>query len=430
MTDLEYLFGLEYFGIKLGLDNITAILDRLGRPERAFTTVHVAGTNGKGSVTAMIDAVLRAGGLRSARYTSPHLVRLNERFVVDGHPVADEAMDAALDEVRSAVDRATAEGALDVRPTFFEAVTAMAFVLFRQAAVDAAVVEVGLGGRLDATNVVAPAVTAIVSIALDHQEHLGPTIAAIAREKAGIIKPGTPVVVGAVAPDVRRAIAAIAAERRAPIVDACDGVEAVALGPAGGGASGQRIRLRTPAHDYGEITVSLAGAHQIANAVVAVRTIEALAGRGIAVPAAAVAAGLAATSWPGRLEARRLADGRVVLLDAAHNPAGAQALAAALAELPGGKPPIVVSVMREKDARGILAALLPAAGALVVTRASNRRAADPDELAAVARSLAPGVPIVVEPEPAEALAAAWRMAPVVAVAGSVFLLGDVIPRLP
>src|SRR5262245_33812916 len=197
---LSYLFSLEQFGIKFGLDNISAIVARLGHPERAFRSVHIAGTNGKGSVTAMIDAALATAGYRTARYTSPHLTSLNERFVVGGQPTDDRSMQRAIVDVRDAIDALRANGTLDVQPTFFEVTTAVAFEIFRRAAVDVAVVEVGLGGRLDATNVVQPEVTAITSIAFDHQLYLGSTLAAIAGEKAGIIKPGVPVVAGEMDP--------------------------------------------------------------------------------------------------------------------------------------------------------------------------------------------------------------------------------------
>jgi dihydrofolate synthase/folylpolyglutamate synthase len=427
--DLGYLFGLEYFGIKLGLENITAIVERLDHPEHAFRTVHVAGTNGKGSVTAMIDAVLRAAGWRSARYTSPHLVHLSERFVIDGQPVGEAEMNRAYAAVRHAVKQAQAEGALGVEPTFFEFTTAMAFELFRHARVEVAVIEVGLGGRLDATNVISPAVTAIVSVALDHQEHLGGTLRDIAGEKAGVIKEAVPVVLGDVPEEALAPIERTARERRAPLIRAMDGVEAVPLGELRGLPSGQRIRLRTPADDYGEVTLSLLGAHQIANAVVAVRTIERLQDRGLAVSIGAVAEGLARTSWPGRLDVRRLTGGRTAILDAAHNPSGAAALAAYLQGLPGDKPPIVFGVMRDKDARAMLEALVPAAGAIIVTRTSNRRSADPNELAALVRSISSAIEVVVAAGPAEALQTAWRMAATIVIAGSVFLLADILPGL-
>src|SRR5215470_5455309 len=193
---LSYLFSLEQFGIKLGLDNMRAILDELGHPERQFKAAHIAGTNGKGSVTAMVDAALQAAGYRSARYTSPHLVDLTERFVIDGRPVAARGLVAAVEEVRTAVERCLARATLRVQPTFFELTTAVAFHLFASARVHVSVCEVGLGGRLDATNVLEPVGTAITSIAFDHEEHLGRTLREIAREKAGIIKPSAPVIVG------------------------------------------------------------------------------------------------------------------------------------------------------------------------------------------------------------------------------------------
>jgi len=173
-----YLFGLEQFGIKFGLGNITAIVERLGRPDRAYRTVHVAGTNGKGSVTAMVEAALRAAGHRTARYTSPHLIDLNERFVIDGRPVATDLLAQAVGDGRDLVQALRHEGTLEVQPTFFEVTTAVALELFRRAKVDVAVIEVGLGGRLDATNVIAPAVSAITSIAFDHQLYLGSTLEA------------------------------------------------------------------------------------------------------------------------------------------------------------------------------------------------------------------------------------------------------------
>jgi dihydrofolate synthase / folylpolyglutamate synthase len=398
---LDYLFSLEQFGIKFGLDNIAAIVGRLGHPERAFRSVHIAGTNGKGSVTAMVDAALRAAGHRSARYTSPHLVDLAERFVIDGAPVSQERLLAAVDEVRRAVDALRADGTLDVQPTFFEVTTAVAFVLFSRAQVEVAVLEVGLGGRLDATNVVSPEVTAITSIAFDHQRYLGHTLREIAIEKAGIVKPGIPVVVGPLDVEAADAIAAIAAAR---------GAEVVRSSPA----------------DADAFTVGLAGAHQRANAGVAVRILQQLDARGIAVPAHAIAAGLAAPSWPGRLDRRRLQDGRELLLDAAHNPAGAATLASYLRTDGHGSRPLVFAAMSDKAIPEMLAALLPAVSQLVVTRASTPRSADPYEIAAIARRLAPATSIEVEPDVAGALARAWRASPRIVVAGSIFLIGDVL----
>ena len=407
MDPFSYLFGLEQFGIKFGLANMRAIVGRLGYPERAFRSLHIAGTNGKGSVTAMVDAGLRAAGYRVGRYTSPHLVALNERFVVDGHPVDDGALAAAIADVKAAVDGLRQEGALDVQPTFFEVTTAVAFELFRRAGVELAVVEVGLGGRLDATNVITPEVAAITSIALDHQLYLGNSLRAIALEKAGIIKPGIPVIVGDMDPEAAAAIDDVAR------------------------ASGAEV-FRAVAADLGDRAVGLQGDHQRSNAAVAMRLLEVLNERGIAVSPEARTAALLQANWPGRLDLRRLPDGREVLLDAAHNPAGALALAAYLRAQPGPPLPLVFAAMRDKDAASMFRALAPAMGSLIVTRATHPRSADPGELSRLARSAAPELPVSVESSLPRALETAWRLASPgsrIVVAGSIFLLGDVMLQL-
>ncbi len=403
MDALAYLFSLEQFGIKFGLANIRALLEALDHPERAFRSVHVAGTNGKGSVTAMVESALRAGGRKAARYTSPHLVRLNERFFIDGRPVDDAALLSAADDVRTVIERLRAEGTLEVQPTFFEVATAIAFELFRRAAIEIAVVEVGLGGRLDATNVLLPEATAITSIAFDHQLYLGTTLAAIAREKAGIIKPHVPVVVGQLDPEAEAVIAAVARERDAPLV-------------------------RTSPADVRDRVIGLAGEHQRGNAAVALGLLEVLKGRGLGVTPESIDAGLRHPSWPGRLDRRRLSDGRELLMDAAHNPAGAAALARFLAA-DGRKLPLVFAAMRDKEVAGMFDALLPTASRLVATRATNPRSADPSDLAAAARRIAPALEIAVEPSLSRALDAAWSASPLIVVAGSIFLLGDVMTHL-
>ena len=363
MTDpLSYLFGLGQFGIKFGLDNMFSIASCLGNPQRTFRAVHVGGTNGKGSVTAMVDAGLRAAGHRSARYTSPHLVELTERFVIDGRPVDARRVIDAVTDVRSVIEQLLAEGVLQAHPTFFEVTTAVAFELFRRARVEFAVLEVGLGGRLDATNVVEPVVTTITSIALDHERYLGSTLALIASEKAGIIKPSIPMVVGGLDAEPLAAIDQIARARGAPLIRAADGVT-IAPRPAGA------IGLRTPARDYGDMIIGLRGAHQVANAVVAVRILELLDSQGISVPAPAVASALARPSWPGRLDLRRMPGNGEVLFDAAHNPAGAAALASYLRSLGPERLPLVFAGMGDKDIEGMLRELIPAVGPMVVTRA-------------------------------------------------------------
>jgi dihydrofolate synthase/folylpolyglutamate synthase len=421
---LAYLFSLEAFGMKFGLESIETLLSRLGHPERTFRAVHIAGTNGKGSVTAMVDAALRRAGHRSARYTSPHLIDLAERFVVDGKPVDAAALRSAAGDVRAAIEALRAEGALSAPPTFFEATTALAFELFRRANVEVAAVEVGLGGRLDSTNVISPVVTAITSIDFDHQKYLGSTLAEIAAEKAGIIKPGVPVVVGDVGPEAWATIEHIADARGAELIRARNGVEM-----APDAASHNVFALRTAVRDYGVVSLALRGAHQAANAVVAVRLLETLDARGVGVSARAIVDGLAQVSWPGRLDCRMLPGGRELILDAAHNPAGAAALASYLASLGGRPPALVFGVMRDKDVRGMLRVLLPAVDRLIVTRATNARSADPETLAADARAIAPALAIGVVPSPADAIAAAWTASSRVVVAGSIFLLGDVMREI-
>lgn len=404
---LEYLAGLELIGIKFGLDNISTLVAYLGNPERQYRTIHIAGTNGKGSVTAMVDASLRAAGHRAARYTSPHLVSVNERFVIDGQPIGERDLEHAINDVRGAIERLRAGRHLQVEPTYFEVTTAIAFELFRRARVDVAVIEVGLGGRLDATNVVEPAATAITSIGFDHERFLGTTLREIAFEKAGIIKPGVPLVVGEMPPEAFDAIAATARDRNAPLIRA----EASAISRAG------------------VVDLGLKGRHQRQNAAVAATLLEVVNGLGISAPAEAIRVGLSHAAWPGRLDLRTLPGGREVLLDAAHNPDGATALASFLNESWPEKPPLVFAAMRDKDVRGMFRALLPAVASLVLTRASNARSAEPDELAAIAREVSPSLPIIIEPSRHAALDRAWQNSPRIVVAGSIFLLGDIMKDL-
>lgn len=422
---LDWLFGLGQFGIKFGLDNIRAIVAELGDPHRSFRIAHIAGTNGKGSVAAVVDTALRLAGSRTGRFTSPHLIDITERFVVDGRPASRESLVAALDAVRRVTTDLQARDVLAVHPTFFEVTTAAAFVLFREARVNAAVLEVGMGGRLDATNVVVPDACAIVSLSFDHEAYLGQTLDAIAREKAGILKAGVPVVVGPVPPDAARAIAERSEAVGAPLIAAFEGVEHGAPVVTDDGRF-QRFRLRTPRRDYGEVRLALMGRHQLDNAVVAVRLLETLGHRGFPVDATHIVEALATVQWPGRLQRVELDDGRVALLDAAHNPAGAEALARHLA---GTRRPLVFGAMHDKDVSEMLRLLGSIASEFIVTRAASTRAMDPEAVAAVARRVAPDVPVRIAVEPAAALDDAWSEGADIVVAGSIFLLGDVLKVL-
>ena len=423
---LDWLFSLAQFGIKFGLDNIRAIVESLGHPERQYRSVHIAGTNGKGSVAAIVELALRSAGHRTGRYTSPHLLDLSERFAIDGRPVERDLLIEAVTIVREAVERLRANGGLDVHPTFFEVTTAAGFEIFRRSAVDIAICEVGLGGRLDATNVLSPMACAITSIAFDHEQYLGRTLAAIAGEKAGIIKPRTPVVVGNVPQEAADAIRDAASSLNAPLIDAMDGVDIgpVAVLPDGS----QRFSLRTPRRAYGDVHFALAGDHQVDNAVVAVRLTEQIESAGVAAGRDAVVSALATVRWPGRLERIVLPDGREALLDAAHNAAGATALARHLERLRETRP-LVFSAMRDKDAATMLAVLAPFVSRLIVTRASNPRAAEPSALASIAAQVAPDLSVEVEESPADALTRAWLSGTRIVVAGSIFLLADAMKQL-
>jgi dihydrofolate synthase/folylpolyglutamate synthase len=420
MTPVERLFALEQFGIKLGLGAMRTLLSALGHPEQQWPSLHVAGTNGKGSVSAMAERALRAAGLRTGRYTSPHLARVEERMAVDGRDVAPDVFAGALARVFAAVDALVAAGTLPHVPTFFEVSTAAAFLIFADAQVDVAVVEVGLGGRFDATNVITPLAGAITTIAFDHERHLGHTLAAIAAEKAGIAKDGVPLVVGDVPEEAWRSIAAAAAAAGAPVIRAADGVVVEARLVDGHA----HFRATTPVATYGPVRLSLAGAHQAANALVAVRLLEAFAAAsGRAVPPRAVDTGLAGATWPARLEWLRRGTSRV-LVDAAHNPAGAAALASYLAE--AGVPPmtLVTSVMADKDVAHVLGPLLPFAGSVVTTAADSPRATRADELAVmVARLSAPGTRVEAVADPRAAIARALSFGQPVLAAGSIYLVG-------
>jgi len=420
----EYLLSLEKFGIKFGLQNIQTLIDALDHPDRAFRSVLIAGTNGKGSVTAMVDRALRSAGMRVGRYTSPHLIHLEERFAVNGETIPTSLLAGLIDELHGVVDKLIATGRLEHPPTFFEVTTAIALEWFRRARVEFAVLEVGLGGRLDATNIVDPVVAAITSIDFDHEQYLGTTLAAIAGEKAGVVRAGIPIVIGPMAPEARGAIAEACARVGAELLEADSG--AVVHVAAVNGRT--VLQLVTPARDYGRIPLGLRGEHQAANAVVAVRLLERLE-RSAPVTAEAIVAGLRDVRWPGRLQMLANQDGNMVLLDAAHNPAGAWTLAAYLrSELP--EPiPIVFGAMKDKDVALMLKALLPVTAHFIATQPSMARAMPAAEVAAIARQLSPGTAIEIEPEPRKALARAWTHCPVVCAAGSIFLVGALIDEL-
>jgi dihydrofolate synthase / folylpolyglutamate synthase len=425
MTPVERLLSLEQFGIKLGLDNIRVLLSELGQPEAAWPSIHVAGTNGKGSVSAMTERALRAAGLRTGRYTSPHLAAIEERVAIDGVSVAPELFQSVTSEVLAAVDRAIATGALTVTPTFFEVSTAIAFEIFRRERIQVAVVEVGLGGRFDATNTISPTVTAVTSIDFDHERHLGTTLRSIAFEKAGIAKAGVPLVLGRMAPDAAGVITEVAGRVGAPVVIAHDGVKMVTSIERGRA----NVALTTSVAIYPPTTLSLAGRHQIDNAVVAARILETWGASQSRLGIEAVTTGWSDCEWPGRLEWLRLPDGGELLLDAAHNPSGAAALAGYLTDAKMAPIPIVFAAMRDKDVKGMLAPLTPLASRFIATTVASARALDVASMVSEMVRVAPDVEVTPQPSADLAVAQALQGVDRAVVAGSIYLIGPLRARL-
>ena len=405
--------------MKFGLENMRALCAALDHPESAFRSVIVAGTNGKGSVSAMLSKALHAGGYRVGRYTSPHLERIEERFVIGEEAVDSGELERAAAVVRETVERLLADGTLAAPPTFFECATAIGFELFRRAGVTIAVVEVGLGGRLDATNVLTPVAAAITTIGLDHQELLGDTLPAIAREKAGVIKPGITVVVGRL-PNAALAVVAAEADRQgARLVRATEAVDAALILDRGV----RTMLLRTRRTELVGVLPALAGRHQVENAAVALCVMEALGEAGFELTPEAMRAGFERVRWPGRLE-RVSWRGAEIVLDAAHNPDGARSLAAYLEDEGWTGVTLVIGVMADKDVRGIVAALTRFARVIVCTTPPSPRAMPAATLAAlVAESAAAGTRIEAIDDPAAALAHACLDGARVVAAGSIFLLG-------
>lgn len=412
---IEYLYGLQKHGIKLGLDTMRAFLRRIGDPQQRFRVFHIGGTNGKGSTAAMTAAILQHAGLRVGLYTSPHLVDFRERICVDGDLISEERVTDLVCRLRRAVQD-------DLRPTFFELTTAMAFLHFAESGVDTAVLEVGMGGRFDATNVIErPLACVVTTIGLDHQEYLGSTEGAIAYEKGGIIKPAVPIIIGRIGEEAKSALRRIASDRSAPLWELD---KDFSIDDTGGGSFVYRGMTQV----WKGLTCNLVGRHQSDNAACALAMLEAAGGVEKKVTESAVLRGLQTVSWNGRLE--RVQESPMVVLDGAHNPHAALALAQYLTDFKACRPDariiLVWGMMRDKDHRGFIAPLLPLVSAIVVTQAEIVRSATIQELRAV---LPDGLVSVEESMlPADALAVAKtraRVEDLICVAGSLMLVGDI-----
>jgi dihydrofolate synthase / folylpolyglutamate synthase len=417
LIDFERRSDVPY--ARFDLAPIRGLLARVGHPERRLSVIHVAGSKGKGSTALLAEAVLRAAGERVATFTSPHLERWTERFRIDGREVEEDTLAAAVERLRPHVV-ALREETPDTAPTFFDATTAAALLLFADAGVDRVVLEVGLGGRLDSTNVVDPAVACITTIELEHTDKLGTTLAAIAAEKAGIVKPRRPVVIGALAPDALAVVLARAREAAAPVAVLGRDFD-VEL--RGADRDGVAFVYRDAA---GEIPAALPalGAHHARNAGLAIACVRQLAAHGPESLARAVREGLARAELPGRVEL--LGRAPWIVVDGAHTAASARALAAALAALPRARTHLVLSISAGKDLGAILAALVPLADRLTLTRAEPTRSLDPAEIATATRAVRPGLDVRVVPNPHLALRAALEDAAaddLLVATGSIYLAG-------
>jgi dihydrofolate synthase/folylpolyglutamate synthase len=422
---------------KFRLEEMRALVEALGHPERRFRSILIAGTNGKGSTAATLAAILKSAGYKCGLYTSPHLVRVNERIRIDGEAIGDEEFARHYFRVDDCAQILVSEGKLPGHPSFFEALTAVAFEAFADAQVDLAVLEVGMGGRLDATNVVEPLISVITDISLDHTEWLGETIPLIAREKAGILRRNGVLVTLPQHPEANRAIGEVAAELDVR------GVNAAEFVPSAQG-TGYRVQGTESRNRYAlqvmgqtiQVDSPLAGEHQRRNIALAIAAAAELRNsHGFNITPSQIAEGIRQTQWPGRLE-RMLVPGKAdVLLDVAHNPAGAWALRAALsslgyAESAHGKRVLVFGCMKDKAYQEMAQILFPMFDLVIATPVESPRSASAGEIVGAAAKT--GVRAIAARDGQDALARAWAEAPqegLVVVAGSVYLVGEVRPLL-
>ncbi len=425
---VKYLYSLghETLAMKLGLNSVHNLSKAFDEPQKRYPAVHVAGTNGKGSTAAMAASIARAAGMRTGLYTSPHLISVTERIRVGEDEIAEEDFARLATEVRAAGEKLVAGKVLPAPPTFFEQMTMIAFLYFAEREVDLAVLEVGLGGRLDATNICEPVVTAITPVGFDHQQYLGDTLAAIAGEKAGIVKPGVPVVVAPQEDEAKKVIIARCEELNAPMIETSKPFE-VEAAVAAENIGRYRFRYRTSGAEY-DAGLNLRGRHQITNALVAIHIAEQLRIAGFDIPSPAIVEGLSKAEWPGRLEMIRVSPSQApVLLDGAHNAAGARALRDFLDEHFSSAPiTLIFGAMADKAIAEMAEILFPAARQIILTKAANVRAAEPATMAEEVAGL--NQTVVCANSVTEALTEASRVTPpegLIVACGSLFLAGEI-----
>ena len=415
---LAYLDSLGKFGIRLGMERIEGLLRELGNPEQQIKTIHVTGTNGKGSVSSMITNILLAANLKTGKFTSPHLVKYNERITINGQDIDDDSFADLLTIVKTAADSVVAKGVCE-QPTQFEVLTAAAFLYFALENVDYAVIEVGMGGLWDSTNVITPIVSVITNVSLDHTDRCGKTVERIAMQKAGIIKENVPVVTAAEGDDALGPIKAVAMFKQAKLYiygRAFWGTEVESS------MEGQTFTLHAGEYYSSDYSIRLPGEHQIANTSVAIVPAKLVSKQDDRINELALHIGVANTVWPGRLE--RIAQAPDVILDGAHNPAGAEALRKALDKYyPEGKRIFVLGMMGDKDMTGVISRLIRPMDIVYTVKADDgARAAAAEELAGLV-----GVQALAMSSLADAYEAAVSRADsdsVVCICGSLYLVGN------
>ena len=415
---------------KFDLEHMRVLLQGLGRPEKTFPSVLIAGTNGKGSTAATLASILRSSGLKTGLYTSPHLIRINERIRMGGEQISDEDFAQLYGAVNKAAEQLVETGELPWHPSFFEMMTAIAFRYFARERVNVAVLEVGMGGRLDATNVVEPLVSVIADISLDHQKYLGNTVTEIAREKAGIIRPGGVVVTLPQQPAANDVIGNTILEMDATGISAAQYVPPVSPGSAEY-QNAHTSRSRYPLEVMGKqilVETPLVGRHQLRNVALAIAAAEQVANKGFTgITAESIEGGIRDTTWPGRFQIIEPKQGwPEIVLDVAHNPAGAWALRSALSERYGDRPLIFVfGAMRDKAISEIAEILFPMANRVIATQPGNPRAATPDEIRQAAARTATEIECIAA-VPAAMQRARQAALPdgVMVVTGSIYLVGE------
>lgn len=424
---LAYIQGLTRFGIRLGLERTRAILDRLGHPERNYPSVHIGGTNGKGSTVAMLEAIALAAGMKVARFTSPHLESYTERLVVNGIPIPGYELAEMVQEVQPILEE-VAQNPDFGEPTEFEVGTILAFMYFARSKVDLALIEVGMGGRLDSTNVILPLAVGLTHIDLDHQEQLGPDLESIAQEKAGIMKKGVPVVAASGYPEVERILREKATSLQAPFykVD-----ESILAQLEGHDASGIQVNLGWMSESPKLYHVNLRGAHQASNAGVAFGLIKVLQEKGFSqIGEEEIKQGLAAVNWPGRLE---LIDGHPpVLMDAGHNPDGFRALVHAVDIIAGKKPVIgLIGIPNNRPVEEMAAILAPGLHYVIATALPSITTADPNRVGEAFANL--DIECEVQPDQESGLKRGLEIAAqkngILLITGSFYLIGKLRPLL-